>query len=195
VLGDHVVLLDGDCIPHPEYVGTHVRHRRRGEFLYGHRVFLGPRTTAALTPERIRRGEAWSLPRTLARAARGEAGRAYNALHLPSDLLLRATQRALRDRTPVMRGMNFSAWKGDLIAVNGWNEDYRGWGREDDDLVARLQFLGLRGRSVRFGAILFHLHHPIQSRSGLEANDRIFRDVLRAGESACRNGIRRPEAS
>jgi len=57
--------------------------------------------------------------------------------------------------------------------------------------VARLQFQGLRGRSVRFGAILYHLDHPVRRDPDLlAANDRIFREVVRQGSAVCRQGIR-----
>jgi len=45
VRSDYVVLLEGDCIPNPDYVGVHLRWRRPGTFLYGHRVFLDARIT------------------------------------------------------------------------------------------------------------------------------------------------------
>ena len=31
-------------------------------------------------------------------------------------------------------GCNLGVWKDDLLAVNGFDEDYEGWGREDSDL-------------------------------------------------------------
>jgi len=124
------------------------------------------------------------------RAFRGHARRGYNALRLPVPAV-RLGQALLRTGRPVMRGMNFSAWKADLLAVNGWNEEYVGWGREDDDLVARLQFQGLSGRSVRFGAILYHLDHPMRRDPDLlAANDRIFQEVVRQRNAVCRQGIR-----
>ena len=191
VRSDYVVLLEGDCIPNPDYVGVHLRWRRPGTFLYGHRVFLDARTSAALRVEAVRAGrEPGGAVRNVVRAFRGRARRGYNALRLPVPAV-RLGQALLGTARPVMRGMNFSAWKADLLAVNGWNEEYVGWGREDDDLVARLQFQGLRGRSVRFGAILYHLDHPQRRDPALlEANDRIYREVVRRGSAVCRLGIR-----
>ena len=196
VRSDYVVLLEGDCIPNPDYVAVHLRWRRPESFLYGHRVFLDARTSAALRADAVRAGrEPGGAMRNVVRAFRGRARRGYNALRLPVPAG-RLGQALLRTGRPVMRGMNFSAWKADLLAVNGWNEDYVGWGREDDDLVARLQFLGLQGRSVRFGAILYHLDHPQRRDPAvLAANDRIFREVVREGSPVCRHGIRHLEAS
>lgn len=191
VHADYVVLLEGDCIPNPDYVAVHLRWRRPGAFLYGHRVFLDARTSSALRAEEVRAGrEPGGALRNVVRSFRGRARRGYNALRLPVPAL-RLSQALLGVARPVMRGMNFSAWKADLVAVNGWNEEYAGWGREDDDLVARLQFHGLRGRSVRFGAILYHLDHPLRRDPAvLAANDRIYREVVRREEPVCRRGMR-----
>ena len=191
VRSDYVVLLEGDCIPNPDYVAVHLRWRRPGIFLYGHRVFLDARTSQALRAEAVRAGrEPGGALRNVVRAFRGRARRGYNALRLPVPAM-RIGQALLRTRRPVMRGMNFSTWKSDLLAVNGWNEEYVGWGREDDDLVTRLQFQGLRGHSVRFGAILYHLDHPLRRDPAvLAANDRIYREVVRQGQPVCRQGIR-----
>jgi glycosyltransferase involved in cell wall biosynthesis len=195
VRSDYVVLLEGDCIPNADYVGVHLRWRRAGSFLYGHRVFLDARTSAALRVDAVRTGrEPGGAVRNVVRAFRGRARRGYNALRLPVPAV-RLGQTLLRTGRPVMRGMNFSAWKADLLAVNGWNEEYVGWGREDDDLVARLQFQGLRGRSVRFGAILYHLDHPLRRDPDLlAANDRIYREVVQRGSAVCRLGIRHLDA-
>ena len=189
--GEYVVHLDGDCIPHPDYVGTHLRFRGKGRFLFGHRVFLGDRISAGLTAEGIRAGVLEGGVRNLLRGFRGEAGRAYNAIRLP-DPLVSVVGAALGGR-PVMRGMNFSAWRADLLAINGWNEEYEGWGAEDDDLVARLGFLGRTGRSVRFGAILFHLYHPVASRELAPRNAAILQAVRRSQTPRCRLGIRNDE--
>jgi glycosyltransferase involved in cell wall biosynthesis len=196
VEADYVVLLEGDCIPHPDYVAVHLRWRQPGAFLYGHRVFLDARTSGALRADAVRTGrEPGGALRNVVRSFRGRARRGYNALRLPVPAL-RLSQALLRTGRPVMRGMNFSAWKADLLAINGWNEAYAGWGREDDDLVARLQFHGLRGRSVRFGAILYHLDHPLRRDPAiLAANDQIFREVLRRGDPICRRGIRDLDAA
>ena len=56
--------------------------------------------------------------------------------------------------------------------------------------MTRLQFHGLQGRSVRFGAILYHLDHPQRRDPALlAANDRIYREVVRRGSPVCRRGI------
>jgi predicted glycosyltransferase involved in capsule biosynthesis len=51
--------------------------------------------------------------------------------------------------------MSFS--KKDLLAVNGFNEDFIGWTREDSEFAARLFNYGLKRKRHPFVAICFHL--------------------------------------
>jgi N-terminal domain of galactosyltransferase len=60
-----------------------------------------------------------------------------------------------------VRGCNMSFWKEDLIAINGYNELFQGWGREDSDLAIRLANNGIRKRFLKFGGIAYHLNHPL----------------------------------
>ena len=40
----------------------------------------------------------------------------------------------------------------DFLAINGYDEFFEGWGKEDDDLTHRLQRKGCKKRSLRFPA-------------------------------------------
>lgn len=82
----------------------------------------------------------------------------------------------------------------DLIAVNGFNEDFVGWGREDSELAARLYKYGLVRKNHPFRALCFHLWHEENDRSGLEKNEKILGDVLARPEYRCKNGISKLEA-
>jgi hypothetical protein len=47
-----------------------------------------------------------------------------------------------------------------MEAVNGFNEAFEGWGKEDMELGLRLQFSGVRVRNLRNKVIQYHLTHP-----------------------------------
>jgi hypothetical protein len=49
----------------------------------------------------------------------------------------------------------------DLLRVNGYDENYRGWGNEDGDLRERLKRVGVWPRSIWTRAVVFHLDHPV----------------------------------
>ena len=49
--------------------------------------------------------------------------------------------------------------KADFIAVNGYNEDFEGWGREDSELGRRFHNYGLLNRRLKNIAIIYHIYH------------------------------------
>ena len=57
-------------------------------------------------------------------------------------------------------GGHFSIYKKDIESVNGYDENYVGWGGEDQDMAMRLVMAGLRGTSVIKTARILHLWHP-----------------------------------
>ncbi|HET6279089.1 MAG TPA: glycosyltransferase family 2 protein [Candidatus Polarisedimenticolia bacterium] len=188
---DYLIFCDGDCLPHRHYVRGHMRNREAGRFLFGQAVFLGPETTGALRRRQVEEGlfdSGLFGPRIP--GSRDEASRIYNGIYLGTGLVSRVVHRCFHHQGRRARGRNLSMFRDDLIAVNGWNQDYERAGREDDDLVIRLYRYGLRGKSVRFAAVVFHLYHTPHTAEGFATNDAILQEVVRSGAVACRNGIR-----
>ena len=56
------------------------------------------------------------------------------------------------------------------MRVNGFDESYEGWGLEDSDLVIRLLRAGVKHKTARYAAPVFHLWHREHDRSGLDTN-------------------------
>jgi len=74
-------------------------------------------------------------------------------------------------------------------AVNGFNHDFEGWGREDSELVVRLFKYGLKRKENLFKAICFHLWHHENKRNYLELNDRILKKAMESELFFCRSGL------
>jgi hypothetical protein len=84
-----------------------------------------------------------------------------------------------------IRSCNFGVWSGDFQAVNGFDEDFSGWGHEDADLVLRLHRKGLARKDGFWSTEVFHLWHHQNSRAAEEPNrrrvlERIQGQVVRA---------------
>jgi GT2 family glycosyltransferase len=60
----------------------------------------------------------------------------------------------------VVFGGHFSAFKLDVEAVNGFDENFVGWGGEDVDFALRMVRGGFLGTSVIKTARVLHLWHP-----------------------------------
>lgn len=69
-------------------------------------------------------------------------------------------------------------WKTDLQKVNGYNEAFVGWGKEDNDIAARLLNARVGLRFLKFGAVVYHLHHPLQQRPALSLNENLLNQSI-----------------
>ncbi|MBE0618130.1 MAG: hypothetical protein IH608_09425 [Proteobacteria bacterium] len=87
-------------------------------------------------------------------------------------------------------GGNFSCRKSDYEKVNGFNEEFIGWGKEDLELGIRFRNLGLRPFSVANRAINWHLWHPKpQGRSlNVQMQNRLKQQFRDSGEYRCSVG-------
>lgn len=87
------------------------------------------------------------------------------------------------------RGCNTSFYKSDFIAVNGYNEDFKGWGREDSELALRFHNYGLQSRRLRYRAIVYHIFHNEKPKDRLELNNSIEQKTITENIIWCLNGI------
>jgi GT2 family glycosyltransferase len=90
-----------------------------------------------------------------------------------------------------IKACNQGIWRRDFAAVNGYDEEYVGWGSEDKDLCARLGIAGVRARGLLFGALAWHLHHPPAPRSAAARNAARLAAVRAGGPARCETGLDR----
>ncbi len=80
-------------------------------------------------------------------------------------------------------------WKKDVIQVNGFNQDFIGWGREDSEFVHRMLNAGKSRLYLKFAGVGYHLFHNENSRSTLPENDAILEHTISNKLTYCPNGI------
>ncbi len=174
--GAYLVQVDGDMVLHPDFVRDHLAAATPGYFVGGSRVMLGPRATARVI--------AGARVGPLSRDVRNR----LNAIRLPT--LGRALARASSPRSlSSVRSANVAYWRDDFLAVNGYDEVYVGWGREDTDLVVRLHRHGLRRRFFKLQGIAYHLHHREAPRERLRENDALLERSRQTTSSRCAVGV------
>ncbi len=176
--GDYIVLLDGDCIPNRHFVKDHIRLARKGSFFQGKRVLVKKMAADAFEWQHA------NSPQILLK--RMLSGRLGNAHHL-----LRCAWYPLMNAPGLSgtRSCNMGLFRSDLFAVNGFNEDFEGWGREDSELVARLYSYGLKRKVHPYMAICFHLWHAENSREQLARNDDMLRKALLSNDYYAPRGL------
>jgi glycosyltransferase involved in cell wall biosynthesis len=175
--GAYILQIDGDMVLHPGFVEDHLAAAAPALFVGGSRALLD-----AEASRRVLAGG--PLPGPLSRGVRNR----LNALRLPA--LGGALGPLVPARDPMrVRGGNIAFWRDDFILVNGYDETFVGWGREDTDLVARLHRRGLRRRWFKLRGVAFHLHHREASRAALGRNDELLERAVASGRDRCEKGI------
>jgi len=186
--GDWLVFMDGDCIPFPDFVLEHVRLAEQGWFVAGNRVLLSEaftrRLLASPDPSAPTR---WSPVGWLLARLCGHANRALPWLRL--QLSQARKKRALRWQ--VLKGCNIGVSKRDYLTVNGFDEAFSGWGREDSDFAIRLIRAGILLKDGRFAVPVLHLWHRENDRSGLPENERRLAAILSAKRVRAEVGVDR----
>jgi hypothetical protein len=105
---------------------------------------------------------------------RGEVNRLLPLLRLPEGRWRKQRSR----RWSGARTCNLAVWREDLLAINGFDEGFEGWGHEDADLVVRLFRLGRRRKQGHFAVPVLHLWHHQNDRSKEPANWARLQQVL-----------------
>ena len=174
--GDYVVLLDGDCVPHRRFIADHARLAERNFWVQGRRGFV---IESAVEQFNAESPSIWRA--ILARQIIGWP----KAVRWPWPVISRNTgQRGII-------GCNMGIWRDDLMAINGFDEDYIGWGGEDSDLGSRLYNLGRPRKFVYGRAIVYHLNHPPLGTSHSEAARERLAETIRARKIRCERGVQR----
>ena len=68
-------------------------------------------------------------------------------------------------------------WKEDIIKVNGFDERYTSWGREDSDIAMRMMHAGFKRINLKWAALCYHLHHHVKEATS-KNTDMLF-EVIR----------------
>lgn len=176
---DYLILLDGDMVLHEHFVKDHAEFARPGTFVAGVRAKMSPEGTEDfLSANEFFPLQAW-------------------------DWRLRSKRYSLRNKflkslfsgyryfakIRMAQTCNLALFREDFIHVNGFNEDFLGWGREDSELVCRLLNAGVRRRNLRFAAVAYHIHHEGAPRTYLEKNHQIYMNTVKNRLACCPNGV------
>ena len=67
--------------------------------------------------------------------------------------------------------------------------EFKGWGREDSEFIARLFNSGINRKTIKFAAVQHHLWHAESNRKLLTDNDQLLRNAVDDKLKWCENGI------
>ena len=171
----YVVIADGDMILHQHFIVDHLRCATQGAFLQGSRVILDSDYSSSLLQKRSTKINIFSK----------HVKNTLNGIYLLplSKIICHKNRRTHKG----IRGCNFSFFKEDIIRVNGFNEDFNTWGREDSEFIERLYNTGIRRKNLKFSGIQYHLYH--KEGSANNENDTLLQYAINSKLTWCENGL------
>ncbi len=174
--GEYIIQVDGDCIMHSNFIKDHLEFAQKNNYLFGSRVNIQKAHLPALFKNKQIHFNTFS---------KGIKKRT-RALYVP---FLSQFYKQKGEFSTKFRGCNTSFFKSDFIAVNGYNEDITGWGREDSELMFRFHNKKLMARRLRYRGIVFHIYHKGESRDKATINSEIEQETVRNNSTWTTNGV------
>lgn len=186
----YIIMTDGDCIPREDFVEVHARYAEKGRFLSGGYCKLPMSTSKAITKDDIVSGRCFN-----AAWLKGIDRLGFSqTLKLTSGSVLATVLDTVTPTTPSFNNCNSSAFKEDMIAINGYDERMK-YGGPDREFGERLENYGVMGKQIRHKAIVLHLDHArgYKTPESLAANLAIRKEVRDRKIKWTDFGIKKPQ--
>jgi len=185
---NHLIFIDGDCIPHSNFIKAHFENIKKDTVLCGRRVFLGEKLSERFNKDFIMNHE---YEKNNFKIFKDSLRNDKSSKYFEEGLILKNKflRRVFNPKEIHILGCNFSLPKDLMEKINGFDEDYIGAGiGEDTDLEYRLSLINTKFYSVRNLSILYHLFHKktVEEKSNYE----YFHNVVsKSGKYFCKNGL------
>jgi cellulose synthase/poly-beta-1,6-N-acetylglucosamine synthase-like glycosyltransferase len=178
---DFLIFIDGDCIPHKKFVANYINSKKERVVLFGRRVVL----SESLSKKIIAKKEFSFI--ALLNLMIFKCKRIEDSIYFPF-----INKWIKKKKASLLLGCNMGINKADLMAINGFDEDYIfPGGGEDSDIEWRLKKIeGIQFKSMRFMAIVYHLYHTERFNKEQEIERTEFMNKkINAGYFFCKNGL------
>ena len=190
--GEYLIFLDGDIIPYSTFVAGHVALAKKGLVLAGRRANLNEKLSkkfrdATMSPYSLEKHYlTLGIQLMFDKNARYEQG-----IYINPDSFIYKTFIAKRKRNTSLIGCNFSCFRTDMIAINGFDESYGESSLPDDvDLDWRFRTYGLELVSCKNVANTFHLFHKKQNNPTSQEQRARFEENKKAKKYVCKEGLK-----
>ncbi len=177
---EYLIMIDGDMVLSRTFIESHKKVAKPNQFVQGGRVLTDESCSHKIMYDRL-------IPSIFTKGIRNRK----NCITHP---LLAKIFSYERNNDKATRGCNMAFWKSDVIAINGFNQDFVGWGREDSEFVHRMLNAGKSRLYLKFAGVGYHLYHKENSRGSLPENDAILENTIKQKLTYCSNGIDKLEA-
>ncbi|EAH8541947.1 glycosyltransferase [Campylobacter coli] len=170
---EYIILIDGDMILEKSFIADHLKFASLKTILQGSRTILNKNES-----EDILKNNDFKL-----------AFKKKKLKNKKNDFLayliynFSKIDKKFFKKSQLVKGSktcNMSFYKSDFEAIEGFNEKFVGWGREDSEFVARFLFNNGLFRRLKFNALAYHIYHEENSKSMLESNHEIYLDTIKS---------------
>lgn len=171
---EYIIMTDGDCIPRKDFVEVHAKYAEKGRFLSGGYCKLSMKVSKLISAEDITTGTCFDVKWLKSKDKLGFS----QTLKLSTDGVMATILDTVTPTTPSFNNCNSSAFKEDMIAINGYDERMK-YGGPDREFGERLENNGIKGKQIRYQAIVLHLDHArgYKTPESLAANLAIRKEV------------------
>ena len=171
---EYLIFSDGDCIPNQSFVQTHINLAAQGYFLSGGHFPLSSSVSKLITENNITSQQCFN--KTFLLSSGQMLSKNYLKL-LRTDLLSMSLDK-ITPTKPTFNGNNTSAWRKDIIKVNGFDERMQ-YGGLDCEIGDRLNNIGIKSKQIRHRSACLHLYHdrPYKNNISIEKNRQIRQET------------------
>lgn len=176
---EKLAFIDGDCIPHKHFVKNYIKSLNPDCIYDGRAVLLDEKTTQILkSSQSFSKLKLSNLIFT-------------DSMYLKDGIYFPYFSLSFNQKGRGLVGRNWGICKSTLLKVNGFDMDYIHAGvGEDTDIEWRLKAIGVKSKSMKNNAIVYHLYHPkgysdetVQNNMELMFKKQILNNIR------CLNGI------
>lgn len=151
--GDYLIFFDADFLVLPDAIKSHIEAAKPGWFAAGRCKYSTEKQAGRIFSSEVSADLLENIYAELPEEPILKEHREFVRYGILRKLRLASARKQTF-------GGHFSIYKKDIESVNGYDENYVGWGGEDQDIAMRLVMAGLRGTSVIKTARILHLWHP-----------------------------------
>ncbi|ELY5574855.1 glycosyltransferase [Campylobacter jejuni] len=169
---EYIILIDGDMILEKNFIGDHLNFASLKTILQGSRTILNKNESKELLSKN---------DFSLAFDKKGFKNQRNIFLAKCVYKFSKLTKKFFK-KSQLVKGSktcNMSFYKSDFEAIEGFNEKFIGWGREDSEFVARFLFNDGVFKRLKFNALAYHIYHEENSKNMLEINHQIYLETIK----------------
>lgn len=152
---EYIIMSDGDCIPRSDFVEVHHKNKEENSFLSGGYFMLPMHISELISEENINNQDCFNRKWLTKNGLK----HSFKNNKLSASGWKKHFLNTVTPTKPTWNGHNASGWKKHILAINGFDERMQ-YGGQDRELGERLVNLGIKGKQIRYSAIVVHLDHP-----------------------------------